>query len=156
MTYLRKNSNICVYCYLLPPVNEVWAKVVFLHMSVVLSMERGGGLCMMSLPVWLPGPRFLSGGLCFWYHVPSRGICLWSHVPSRGFLSLIPWSFQQSLCLWFPVLYKGGYLSLVHIPSRGVSLTGSHPGQRPMYGKERAVRIRLKCNLDRGVKVLLH
>ena len=26
---------------------------------------------MMSLPVWLPGPMFLPGGLCLWSHVPS-------------------------------------------------------------------------------------
>ena len=53
-------------------------------------------LCVMSLPVWLPGPMFLPGeslyvvpcsfwqrGLCLWSHVPSRGLCLWSHVPAR-------------------------------------------------------------------------
>ena len=29
---------------------------------------------MMSLPVWLPCPMFLPGGLCLWSHVPSRGV----------------------------------------------------------------------------------
>ena len=33
-----------------------------------------GGLCMMSLPVWLPGPMFLLGGLCPWSHVPLMGV----------------------------------------------------------------------------------
>ena len=28
----------------------------------VYSQTSGGGLCMMSLPVWLPGPMFLLGG----------------------------------------------------------------------------------------------
>ena len=39
----------------LPPANEVWGKVMFSQVSV-----RGeGGLCMMSIPVWLTGPMFL-------------------------------------------------------------------------------------------------
>ena len=46
----------------LPQANEVWGKVMFLHVSAILS----GGLCM-SLPVWLPG------GLCLWSHVPFKG-----------------------------------------------------------------------------------
>ena len=46
------------------------------------SQGRGKGLCMMSLPVWLPGPMFL-----------LEGLCLWSHVPSGGSLSLVPCSF---------------------------------------------------------------
>ena len=38
---------------------------------------------MMSLPVWVPGPMFLLGGLCPWSHVPSRvqvqgvTMCVW-------------------------------------------------------------------------------
>ena len=66
----------------LPPVNEVWGKVMFLHLFVSHSVH-GGGLCMMSLPVWLPGPMFLLGGLCPWSHVPSRGGGL--HPEGRGF-----------------------------------------------------------------------
>ena len=31
-----------------------------------------GGLCMMSLPVWLPGPIFLPGGLCRHMPPPPR------------------------------------------------------------------------------------
>ena len=35
------------------------------------SIHRGG-LCRMSLPVWLPGPMFLAaGGLCALSHIPS-------------------------------------------------------------------------------------
>ena len=33
-------------------------------------------LCMMSLPVWLPGPMLFLVDLCPWSHVPSGGICL--------------------------------------------------------------------------------
>ena len=49
----------------LPPANEVRGKVMFLLTSVILS-TRGGSLCMMSLPVWLPDPMFLPGGICLW------------------------------------------------------------------------------------------
>ena len=45
--------------FFLPPANELWGKVMFLHMSVILTTE---GLCIVSLPVWLPGPMFLPGG----------------------------------------------------------------------------------------------
>ena len=37
--------------------------------SVCLST---GGLCMLSLPVWLPGPTFLPGGLCRYMPPPPR------------------------------------------------------------------------------------
>ena len=54
---------------------------------------------MMSLPIWLPGPMVLPGGLCAWSHVPSRG------TPS-GREGLHPWGFLpkgslsgESLCL---------------------------------------------------------
>ena len=43
----------------LPPANEVWGKVVFLQVSVC---PQGGGLSMMSLPVWLTGPMLRGGG----------------------------------------------------------------------------------------------
>ena len=58
------------FCWLLlPPVNEVWGKVMFLHMSVILS--TGGSL----------------------HDVPSC-LAAWSHVTSWGSLSLVPCSFQ--------------------------------------------------------------
>ena len=63
----------------LRPSNEVWGKVMFLH--VCHSVLGIGGLCMMSLPIWLPGPRFLPGGLCLWSHVLGegsvQGVCVW-------------------------------------------------------------------------------
>ena len=55
------------------PANEVWGKVMFLHLCVILFR---GGLCMMSLHVWLPGLIFLLVGLC------PGGLCLGSL--SRG------------------------------------------------------------------------
>ena len=40
---------------------------------------------MMSLPVLLPGPMFLLGGLCPWSHVPSRsGVSVQEGSLSRG------------------------------------------------------------------------
>ena len=56
----RRDAFHCdfVTCFpLLPPANEFWGKVMFLHMSV----NGEGGLCMMSLSVRLPGPMFLLG-----------------------------------------------------------------------------------------------
>ena len=75
------------YFSFFPPANEVWAKVMFLLSSVILSTGRGG-VCMMPLPIWLPGPSFL-----------LRGLCLCSHVPSWGSLSLVPCYFWGSLFL---------------------------------------------------------
>ena len=61
----------------LPLANEVLGKVMFIHMFVILSIEGGGvgGLCMMSLSVWLPGPMFLPGQYLSLVHVPSEGLC---------------------------------------------------------------------------------
>ena len=43
---------------------------MFLHLSVSHSVRVwGGGVSMMSLPVWLPDPMFFRGGLCAWSHV---------------------------------------------------------------------------------------
>ena len=50
---------------------------------------EGGGLCMMSLSVWLPGPIFRSGGLSLWsgpMFLPDGslsigGLCLWGLCP---------------------------------------------------------------------------
>ena len=39
---------------------------------------------MISLPVRLPGPVFLLGGLCPWSNVPSRGVCLLGGLHSMG------------------------------------------------------------------------
>ena len=63
---------------LLPPANEVWSKVMFLHMSVSNSVH--GGLSLYDVTSCLgPGLKFLLGGLCLWSHVRSGG-------PISGFL----------------------------------------------------------------------
>ena len=92
------------------------------------SVNRGRGLCMMSLPVWLPGPMFLFGGLCPWSHVSSGGLCPWSHVSSGG---LCPWSHVSSggLCLWshvVPCSFQGVFLT-------ETSLDRDPPGQRLLW-----------------------
>ena len=74
------STCFCDHNRLLPPVNEVWGKVMFLHMSVILS-TGGGGLCMMSLPVWLAGPMFLLGALCLGGLCP--GGSLWGVSPQQ-------------------------------------------------------------------------
>ena len=77
--------------YFIPPANEVWGKVMFLHLSVSHSVQRGD-LCMMSLPVWLPGPMFFLGvhvsGPMF---LPGGGLC------PGGSLCLGVFSVQRSL-----------------------------------------------------------
>ena len=55
---------------LLPPANEVWGKVMFLHMSVILSTGWRGSLYDVT-----SCPMFLLGGLCLWPHVTSGGVC---------------------------------------------------------------------------------
>ena len=69
-----------------------WGKVIFSEVSVILFMGKGG-LCMMSLPVWLPGPMVLLGvsvsGPMFLprWSLSLVGLCPWSHVLFRGSLS---------------------------------------------------------------------
>ena len=63
-----------------------------------------GHLCMISLPVRLPGPMFLPRGLCPWSYVPFRGSL------SRGSL------FRGDLC---PGVVSGGSLLGVSL-SRGL------------------------------------
>ena len=82
----------------------------------------GGGFCMMSLPVWLPGPMFLLG----------RGVSAWSHVLSGGL------SVQGGLC---PVGDSVGERSL------SGRVCQVDPPDRPPYGEERTVCIVLECFL---------
>ena len=61
-----------------PPANEVWGKVMFLHMSIILSTRSG--VYMMSLLIWLPGPMFLlvgGGGVSGPIFLPGgqEGLC---------------------------------------------------------------------------------
>ena len=67
---------------------SLWQGNIFIGMCQSFYLW-GGSLCMMSLPVWLPGPIFLLGRrvLCARSLVPSGGLCFWSHVPSKGFPS---------------------------------------------------------------------
>ena len=73
----------CVLFFILPSASEIWGKVMCLVVSVILS-TKGGGLCMVSLPVWPPGLMFIPGvsvsgpmflwGVCVQGSL-SRGLC---------------------------------------------------------------------------------
>ena len=73
-----------------------------------ICLSTRGSFCMMSLPVWLPGPMLLLGGICAWSHVPSRGVSVQRVV-----------SVQGGLC-------PGGSLSR-GVSVQGVSLTETPP-----------------------------
>ena len=69
--------RVCVRaCLLLPPANEVWGKVMFLHLSVSHSVHREGG--------WIPNMHHRS------HHqgrsAPGGGVCIPSgeQTPSRS------------------------------------------------------------------------
>ena len=87
----------------LPPANEVWGKVMVLHLSV--SHSVGG----------------VTSCLAAWSHIPSWGLCPWSHVSSEGSLSggalcrKTPWNQKsgQYISYWNAFLlhlfvYQGG------------------------------------------------
>ena len=61
----------------LPPADEVWGKVMFLHLSIVHSVD--GRVSLYDV----------TSCLSAWSHIPlgGGGVCAWSHVPSRGGLS---------------------------------------------------------------------
>ena len=63
-------------------------------MSVILSTKVG--VCMMLLPVLLPGPMSLLGGLCLWSHVLSRVVSV-QGGPGLG-VSVQEVSLQGDLC----------------------------------------------------------
>ena len=65
-----KTIGVLGYVIFLPPVNEVWDKVMFYS---CLSVH--GGLCMMSLPFWKLSPMFLPRGFLSGGQVRIGGLC---------------------------------------------------------------------------------
>ena len=63
---------------LLPPANEVWDKVTFLHLCVILFTGRGGD--------WLPSMHHKSHdqGAFASRGSASRGVCIWERSASGG------------------------------------------------------------------------
>ena len=100
---------------LLPSANEVWGKVIFSQVSVCLQ----GGLCMMSLPVWLLGSMFLLEGSVFGPMFVPRGVSV-----QGGSLS------REGLC-----------------PEARRLCQGDPPTETPLYGEQWAVCILLECVL---------
>ena len=88
-------------CPLLSPANEVWGKVMFLRLCVILFT---GGICMMSLPVWQP----VGGGIVS----VQEDLCLGGSL-SRGSLSV------RGLCLGGSLLGKPPTRTPPPYPSRG-------------------------------------
>ena len=104
----------------LPLANEVQGQGnVFTHLSFCPGRKgEGEGLCMMSLPVWLPGPMFL----------PGRGICV-----------------SGPMFLGDGVSVQEGGGSIQERGSvREIPLTETPTRS---YGEERAVHILLECFL---------
>ena len=114
---------------LLPPANEVWGKVIFLHLFVILF--TGGGMCGClggrgACVVAQGGMRGCSGGACV-------------VAPEGGGMCGCSWGGPA----W---LLPGGHASLLW-GGRGV---GGHAWDTTRYGdtvNERAVRILLECIL---------
>ena len=90
---------------------------MFLQLCVILFMG-GGGLCIKSLPVWLPGALFLLGvsvpSPMLFLRVSGQGVSVWG----RGFLS-------RGLCLRSLCLGRGS-LRLVYLIAV-TSADGMHP-----------------------------
>ena len=110
---------------LLPPANEVWGKVICLHLSVILST---GGSGPRGCLVWgVPGPRGIAwsrGGACSWRGCLARG-CL-----VRRCLVETPWEATAAgstillECIIVANLSRG-----VYAPGWSASREGSAPRQ---------------------------
>ena len=116
---------------LLPPANEVWDKVMFLHLSV---RSHGG---MMSLSVWLCGPTFHPGVGLPGDGFASRGVCfrrmVGQNIPLRGpekwAVHILLECFLVMLLLLFLGLHRCDMRSLDEIDINGnniVHLSLSH------------------------------
>ena len=76
------------------PQTKLWEANVFTPVCQSFCSQGAGGLCMITLPVWLPGPMIWTlGGFCLFPRSFQGDLCLWFYVPSRGSLSrgLSPW-----------------------------------------------------------------
>ena len=97
----------------LPPVNEVWGKVIFLHLFVILSRggaSSWGGASSQGVPppggCLLPGGASSWGGCFLWRCASSWGVCfLWRLLPPGGCFLLggclveTPW--DGYCCGWY-------------------------------------------------------
>ena len=138
-TACPKHKLILIHSVFLPPANEVWGKVIFLHQFVILFTWGGlhgcsGGACMVALGVCMVAP----GEACV---VALGGACMVLFGGVHGFI----WGG----CAWF---YSGGVRGFIQ---GCVVLYGG--GGRAWFFQffriqwdtvnERAVRILLECIL---------
>ena len=115
---------------LLPPANEVWGKVIFLHLFVILFI---GEACVVARGhAWLWGHAWLLGG-----GVVARG-CVWLWGGMHGCGGHVLWG--MCAWLWGDVLVVGGVHGWGH-----AWLWGGVRRIRRDTVNERAVRILLEC-----------
>ena len=80
--------------FFLPPANE--GTVMFSGLRCLSVNGGGGDRCMMSIPLWQPGPMSLLGGLCPCSHVPAGG----GGFVQRGSLSgRPPYGEERTVCV---------------------------------------------------------
>ena len=96
-------------------------------------LQGVGRLCMMSLPVWLPGAMLLPGRSLSWGVCVLKGLCPKESLSRRVYVQGV--SVQGGLCLGVSV---GGGLYQEDYPARD---------PHPPYEEERVVRIILECIL---------
>ena len=131
---LPPRTNLFYFMQFLPPANEVWGKVIFLHQFVILF--TGGRVWLLGGHAWL-----LRGVACVvapggaWVVAPWGGM----HACSRG-------------CVVAPGGVRGcsGGACVVALGERVWLLWGGHGWDTTTHGdtvNERAVRILLECIL---------
>ena len=116
---VRNTRSLIIYLFvkriglLLPPANEVWGKVIFLHQFVILF--TGGGVCGCSAGgacmVLFGGACMVLFGGCAWFYVGGHVWLLWGGMRGfiwggvRGFIQGGMHGFIQGACV---VLFGGG------------------------------------------------
>ena len=94
----NQNFLLCRKSSFLSPANEVWGKVIFSHLSVIL-FTGGGGACSWG---GVPGP----GGFCSW-GVPGPGRGAWWRPPLDDYCCRRYASYRNAfLCvMYWPILH---------------------------------------------------
>ena len=89
----------------LPPANEVWGKVMFLHLCVILF--TCGGVCLQGVSIQGEGFYNWGGGSSSSGGSASRSVCIWGGSVSRGFC-IQGGSASRGVCIQGGVYLHGG------------------------------------------------